>query len=310
MPGVQVEVVLRAILLTEGLTQIGQFNRERRQRRRAPTDEILERVGKLVVAIPLSFAQPINELVSHIRQVTRQFENGEDRVADVLERVRGKIPGEHAAESVRIAACASQRLEPGIVTHAHLRARRYEKHASACPLARNNASGQYALAGPDAMPKRRAGAQRGSLAACCCQLDRCKTRSYCPRMTLQELDPEIAAVVNELELPAIDDLNTLSVWREGLFAAPPLSDAVVRTDYLVPGDPNVAVRVHRAGDVEGLLPCIYSMHPGGYVLGSYSMDDPTFDQWCPKLGVVGISVEYRLAPETRTPARLRTVTGA
>jgi len=123
-------------------------------------------------------------------------------------------------------------------------------------------------------------------------------------MTLQELDPEIAAVVNELELPAIDDLNTLSVWREGLFAAPPLSDAVVRTVYLAPGDPTVPVRVHRAGDVEGLLPCIYSMHAGGYVLGSYSMDDPTFDQWCPTLGVVGVSVEYRLAPETRYPGPL------
>jgi acetyl esterase/lipase len=122
-------------------------------------------------------------------------------------------------------------------------------------------------------------------------------------MTLQDLDPGIAVAVNAYELPAID-LGTLSVWREGAFTAPPLSDAVVRTDYLVPGDPTVPVRVHRAGDVEDLLPCIYSMHAGGYVLGSYSMDDPTFDQWCPKLGVVGISVEYRLAPETPYPGPL------
>ncbi len=47
--------------------------------------------------------------------------------------------------------------------------------------------------------------------------------------------------------------------------------------------------------------CIYSMHGGGYVIGSYTMDDLLFDRWCPALGVVGISVEYRLAPETPYP---------
>ena len=55
---------------------------------------------------------------------------------------------------------------------------------------------------------------------------------------------------------------------------------------------------------EGALPCVYSMHGGGYVIGSYAMDDPRFDAWCPKLGFVGVSVEYRLAPETAYPGPL------
>jgi acetyl esterase/lipase len=43
------------------------------------------------------------------------------------------------------------------------------------------------------------------------------------------------------------------------------------------------------------------MHGGGYVFGTYAGDDPRFDRWCKQLNCVGISVEYRLAPETPYP---------
>ena len=66
----------------------------------------------------------------------------------------------------------------------------------------------------------------------------------------------------------------------------------------------VPVRVHRAKDAQGLLPAIVTIHGGGYVIGSYDMDSPLLDRWCPGLGVVGVSVEYRLAPETPYPGPL------
>ena len=65
-----------------------------------------------------------------------------------------------------------------------------------------------------------------------------------------------------------------------------------------------ARRVHRAKDAVGLLPAILTIHGGGYVIGSYDMDSPLLDRWCPDLGVVGVSVEYRLAPETSYPGPL------
>ncbi|MDE3205504.1 MAG: alpha/beta hydrolase [Acidobacteriota bacterium] len=121
-------------------------------------------------------------------------------------------------------------------------------------------------------------------------------------MTLQDLDPQIAAVVDALPFTGLN-AETLSMMR-GAFPPAEVSDRVVRTDHRVPGTPEVPVRVHRARGAEGLLPCVYSIHGGGYVMGSYDMDDARFDSWCPELGVVGVSVEYRLAPEVPYPGPL------
>ncbi len=122
------------------------------------------------------------------------------------------------------------------------------------------------------------------------------------------LDPELASLA--ANAPAFELTNEfLAAARRGdqasqLFGPQPLSDAVERTDHVVEGDPNVVIRVHRPKGMTGLLPCVYSIHGGGYVLGSYEMDDPVFDRWCPELGCVGVSVEYRLAPETSFPGPL------
>jgi acetyl esterase/lipase len=117
------------------------------------------------------------------------------------------------------------------------------------------------------------------------------------------LDPELRSVLDAFELPAVDAAG-VAAMRSASFASPDLSDAVVRTEHQVPGDPPVAVRVHRAKEAVGLLPAIVTIHGGGYVIGSYDMDSPLLDRWCPSLGVVGVSVEYRLSPETPYPGPL------
>lgn len=120
---------------------------------------------------------------------------------------------------------------------------------------------------------------------------------------LDILHPDVAAAVNALALPAMDD-DLVRTIRSMRLAPVGLSDAVVRTDHVVSGDVAVPLRTHRARDAEGLLPCVYSMHGGGYVIGSHVQDDPLFDRLCPHLGLVGVSVEYRLAPETPYPGPL------
>jgi acetyl esterase/lipase len=117
------------------------------------------------------------------------------------------------------------------------------------------------------------------------------------------LDPELKPVLQSFELPTID-AEGVAAMRGASFASPGLSDAVTRIDHQVPGDPPVPLRVHRAKNAEGLLPAIVTIHGGGYVIGSYDMDSPLLDRWCPNLGMVGVSVEYRLAPETSYPGPL------
>jgi len=119
----------------------------------------------------------------------------------------------------------------------------------------------------------------------------------------QPLDPDIAAVLGALP-PFGLDAETLPLARVRPPAPADPARAGLRTDHVVPGDPPVPVRVHRPPDQDGLRPAVVSMHGGGLVLGSCDMDDALFDDWCPRVGVVGVSVEYRLAPEHRYPAAL------
>ena len=99
-----------------------------------------------------------------------------------------------------------------------------------------------------------------------------------------------------------DLLPTIRETRLGV--VPELSDAVERTEHVVSTDPYVVVRVHRPKGTTEALPCIYSIHGGGYILGSYDMDDAVFDRYCTLFPCVGVSVEYRLAPETPYPGPL------
>src|SRR3954463_5500143 len=105
---------------------------------------------------------------------------------------------------------------------------------------------------------------------------------------LDQLDPDIAAVVGLVPFDAVtaDVLPALRARFEM-----PASDRVTRTDHEVPGDTPISVRVHRPAGNDGPLPCVYSIHGGGYVLGTNTMDDGFFDALCPDLGFVGVSVE-------------------
>lgn len=119
------------------------------------------------------------------------------------------------------------------------------------------------------------------------------------------LDPELRPALEAFELPPLDPEN-LATMR-GSFAEAgwlELSDAVERSERLVPGEPPLPLRVHRAPGTAAGAPAVLTIHGGGFVIGSYDMDNSVLDRWCRALGVVGVSVEYRLAPETPYPGPL------
>jgi acetyl esterase/lipase len=78
--------------------------------------------------------------------------------------------------------------------------------------------------------------------------------------------------------------------------------------YRVPGDMRctgpVPVRYHRPAGVAGALPAILHVHGGGFVSGSAKASDARCRQLAWALQCVVISVDYRLAPETRFPGAL------
>ena len=129
------------------------------------------------------------------------------------------------------------------------------------------------------------------------------------------VDPETAAVLATIPgLGTLDDELLVKVRRQRIklveIEERLLSGAVARTDHLVSvgdGSPEVSLRVHRPLDVppDEALPCIYWMHGGGFVLGTNRNDDLRFDRWCRRFRCVGVSVEYRLAPETPYPGPMQ-----
>jgi acetyl esterase/lipase len=125
------------------------------------------------------------------------------------------------------------------------------------------------------------------------------------------LDPDIAAALAALPFDigaALGSMNddTIAVMREGFNAVAPveLSDDVTREWVAVPDTPGVMVRVHRPVSAGSARPCLVWMHGGGLVLGTAGSDDARFDRWCRMYDIVGVSVEYRLAPETKYPGPL------
>lgn len=123
------------------------------------------------------------------------------------------------------------------------------------------------------------------------------------------LDPEIATMLAQMP-PLVFSPETLPAMRANRLAlAGPveLSDVVERRDHTLPardGTHQVTVRVHRPKNAKGSLPCVYWMHGGGYIMGTYEMDDLRFDKWCQAYNLIGVSVEYRLAPEVPYPGPL------
>jgi acetyl esterase/lipase len=123
------------------------------------------------------------------------------------------------------------------------------------------------------------------------------------------MDAEVAAALERAPLDFRhlnhDRLAALRTQQMGLVADG--GSAAETVDLTVPASsafPGVPVRVRRPRSDGRDLPCLVWMHGGGFVLGSSRLPDPRLDEWCSGLGCVGVSVDYRLAPEHPYPAAI------
>jgi triacylglycerol lipase len=111
--------------------------------------------------------------------------------------------------------------------------------------------------------------------------------------------------------PIVLSEEILPLARAGLgAAAPPLTaeqESVRREERFIPGPagaPDVRVLIYTPPGQASARPAYLHVHGGGYVLGSPEINDAANRDTAREQGCVVVSVDYRLAPETRFPGAL------
>ncbi|HEY0698670.1 MAG TPA: alpha/beta hydrolase [Micromonospora sp.] len=120
------------------------------------------------------------------------------------------------------------------------------------------------------------------------------------------LDPQLAPWVPTLPVLDLGDLPAArAVARSiaGQLPGPDLTGITVR-DALVPGTPDVPVRIYRPDRPTGPLPAVLHVHGGSFVLGDLELEHADAAAFARLAGTVVVAVDYRLAPEHPVPAAL------
>ncbi|MEQ9395733.1 alpha/beta hydrolase [Haliea sp.] len=124
------------------------------------------------------------------------------------------------------------------------------------------------------------------------------------------IDPELRPI---LDLLPPFDLREPQVMRATMDAMVAPANAELDTSGLdisehkapgAAGDPEVPVRVYRPANAAGALPGLVYLHGGGFVFGNLESEHATCVALCRNLGIVVVSVDYRLSPETAFPGPL------
>lgn len=118
------------------------------------------------------------------------------------------------------------------------------------------------------------------------------------------LDPMIEKLAGPTDRPPLGADTLMARRAAAVVSAAPTAPFVERRDHAVSARPMISVRVYRPQGVTGPLPCVYSIHGGWYVLGSCDMDDDRLARWARRYHAVGVSVQYRLSPESPYPGPL------
>ncbi|QYC39516.1 Carboxylesterase NlhH [Nonomuraea coxensis DSM 45129] len=127
------------------------------------------------------------------------------------------------------------------------------------------------------------------------------------------LDPELRAAIEAAPMPVVDlaamtpeELRARRAETAAFVAAVPRPETEVSIeDRHVPGPddaPEVRVRIYRPPGGGTELPGLYWIHGGGMIMGSPEFDDAMMIDYVERLGLVAVSVDYRLAPEHPHPA--------
>jgi acetyl esterase/lipase len=126
------------------------------------------------------------------------------------------------------------------------------------------------------------------------------------------VDPQLVGALDQF--PGFQLANeSLGAMREMLaeLARPRASESngadISVMERIVPGPggaPDVRVVIYREETTKALRPAYFHIHGGGYVMGSPEMTAENSIALVREIGCIVVSVDYRLAPETRFPGSL------
>lgn len=120
------------------------------------------------------------------------------------------------------------------------------------------------------------------------------------------VDPELLPLLDSLpDIELSEAILPLVRAAPARFAVDPRDvERTAMRQVKVPGPqgaPDVPVLVYRTKNAVGELPCILHIHGGGYVSGSAASMEAVHRPLAADLNCCIVSVDYRLAPETRYP---------
>ncbi|MCE3550857.1 alpha/beta hydrolase [Pseudonocardia sp. RS11V-5] len=121
------------------------------------------------------------------------------------------------------------------------------------------------------------------------------------------IDPELEPLLERMPTRPFG-ADTLEADRAGMravwsAAAPPPEDGVTRSERPVPGTDGGVV-IFEPAVRTGVVPALLFIHGGGFVGGTADNGAPFNRRIVAELGIVVVSVGYRLAPETRYPGQI------
>lgn len=129
---------------------------------------------------------------------------------------------------------------------------------------------------------------------------------------IEQVDPELRVVLEKfpkIGLLQLDKIVAARAVMKKMFlsmqAGLPEIEGVTSRDQSVAGpqgDPAVQVRIYQPAERPALLPALFWIHGGGYVIGDIDQDDRLMKQIVKRVDCVAVSVDYRLAPEHPFPA--------
>ena len=125
-----------------------------------------------------------------------------------------------------------------------------------------------------------------------------------PRLTPDTVD--FMEKMATLEMPAFGECSAeelrAAMDRRGEVMPPAIEPVrkVIRRKIDGP-DGEIPLRIYVPADAEPPYPVIMVFHGGGWTIRSFELEGPTSRGLANRVGALAISVQYRLAPETRFP---------